>query len=75
MAQRAKALNAEMVREIEEQEAEKEEAEQAARIAAARRVKREQEADMSHHSDVELLKRPLRGLAEEYGRRFPSASN
>ena len=75
VAQRAEALNAEMVREIEEQEAEKEEAEQAARMAAARRAKREQEADASHHLDVESLKRPLRGLAEEYGRRFPSASN
>ena len=75
VAQRAEALNAEMVREIEEQEAEKEEAEQAARMAAARRAEREQEADASHHLDVELLKRPLRGLAEEYRRRFPSASN
>ena len=75
VAQRADALNAEMVREIEEQEAEKEEAEQAARMAEARRAEREQEADERHHLDVELLKRPLRGLAEEYGRRFRSASN
>ena len=75
VAQRAQALNAEMVREIEEQEAEKEKAEQAARMAAARRAKREQEADASHHLDMELLKRPLRGLAEEYGRRSPSTSN
>ena len=74
-AQRGEALNAEMVRDIEEQEAENEEAEQAARMAAARRAEREQEADASHHFDVELLKRPLRGLAEEYGRRFPSASS
>ena len=75
VAQRAEALNAEMVREFEEQEAEKAEAGQAARMAAARHAEREQEADTSHHLDVELLKRPLRGLAEEYGRRFPSASN
>ena len=44
VAPRAEALNAELVREIEEQEAEREEAEQAARIAAARRAKREQGA-------------------------------
>ena len=75
VAQRAEALKAEMVREIEEQEAEKEEAKQAARMAAARRAEREQEVDASHHLDVELLKRPLRGEAEEYGRGFPSASN
>ena len=30
---------------------------------------------MSQHLDVELLKRPPRGLAQEYGRGFPSASN
>ena len=75
VAQRPEALNAEMVRDIEEQEAEKEEAEQAARMAAARRAEREQEADASHHLDVELLKRPLLGLAEEYGHQFPSTSN
>ena len=75
MAQRAEALKPEMLREIQEQDAEKEEAERAARIAAARRAEREQEADASHHLDVELLRRPLLGLAEEYGRRFSSASN
>ena len=75
VAQRAEALNAELVREIEEQEAEKEEAEQAARIAAARGSEREQGADAGHHLDVELLKHPLRDLAEEYGRRFSSASD
>ena len=74
VAQRAEALNAEMVREIEVQEAEKEEAEQAARMAAAQCAQREQEADASHQLDVELLKRPLCGPAEEYGRRFPSTS-
>ena len=74
MAQRAKALNAEMVREMEQQEAEQEEAKGAARMAAALRAGREQEADMSHQLEVELLKCSLRGLAEEYGRRFPSAS-
>ena len=37
-------------------------------------LRREQEADISHHLDMELLKRRLQGLAEEYGRRFPSAS-
>ena len=41
---------------------------QAAKMAAARRSEREQGRDMSHHWDVELLKCPLRGLAEEYGR-------
>ena len=35
----------------------------------------EQEDDTSHHFNVELLKRPIWGLAEEYGPRFPSVSN
>ena len=75
VAQRAEALNAEMVRENKEQEAEKEEAEEATWMAAARPVEREQGADISHHLDVESLKHPLRRLAEEYRLRFPSASN
>ena len=75
VAQGDQAFNAKMVWEIEEKEAEKEKAKQPARMAAARRVRREQDAEMSNHLDEGLLKRPLRGLAEEYWRRFPSASN
>ena len=75
VAQRGEALNAQMLREIQEKEAEKEEAEQAAKMAAARRAKREQQADTSHHLNLELPRRPLRSLAEEYRRPFPSVSN
>ena len=75
MAKRAEALNAELVPKIGDQEAEKEEAEQAARMEAAWRAERDQEADISLQLDVKLLKRPNQDLAEEYGHRLPSASN
>ena len=67
LAQGAEVVNAEMVRRTEGQEAEKEEAEQAARMAPARRAEREQEANMSRHLDMELLKRPLRVWLEIMG--------
>ena len=35
----------------------------------------EQQAEAGHHSDLELLKRLPRGLAEEYGRQYPFTSN
>ena len=63
----AKGPNAEIVRDIAEQEREKGAAENMARMVAARRAESEQEADISHHLNVELLKRALWGLGEEYG--------
>ena len=75
VSQRAEALDTEMVRDIEDKETQNEQAVQAARMAAAWPAEMEQEAETGHPLDVQLLKRPLRGLAEEYGQQFPSAWN